>query len=179
MEHVPKKFFLTKGAGTGQTPLLSLEAALQEAKISPYNLVKVSSIIPPNCQEISKEEGLNQLHKGEIIYTVLSENRTKKHNQKISCALGIARPKEKSLQGYICEHHDKNSTRIETGKFAEKCAISMLGNVAGLNIQNIDTVKKKPEIQNIISDSKNVSIEANLTTNAKYLTVIAAVVFIL
>ena len=55
--YVPKKLFFTKGVGTHREKLTSFELALRDAKIACYNLVRVSSIFPPNCEEISIEEG--------------------------------------------------------------------------------------------------------------------------
>jgi arginine decarboxylase len=179
MERVPKNFFFTKGSGTGKTAILSFEAALKHAKISPYNLVKVSSIIPPNCEEISRKEGLKLLNKGEIVYTVLSEHTTTQSNHKISCALGIARAIDKNLQGYVYEHSEGNSTGKNTGEFAEKCAISMMANASGLNFPNIDTIKDYDGIQQMLSESKYISIGAESPDNPGFLTVVAALVFVL
>ncbi|TFF99266.1 MAG: pyruvoyl-dependent arginine decarboxylase [Promethearchaeota archaeon] len=175
----PKKFFLTKGSGTAETKLLSFEAALQDAKIASYNLVKVSSIIPPNCQEISRKEGLSYIDKGEIVYTVLAENHTSQEDKKISCALGIARSTDTELQGYVYEHNDEDSNKETTGKFAEKCAVSMVANAAGLRIKGLESILNNEELENIISESKYIAIENELAHGDKYLTVIAAVIFII
>ena len=53
---VPTKVFLTKGVGVQKDRLASFEAALRDAGIEKCNLVYVSSILPPNCKIISKEE---------------------------------------------------------------------------------------------------------------------------
>ncbi|MDP2599265.1 MAG: pyruvoyl-dependent arginine decarboxylase, partial [Deltaproteobacteria bacterium] len=49
---VPDKVFLTKGVGRHREKLQSFEMALRDAKIAKYNLVRVSSIFPPNCKII-------------------------------------------------------------------------------------------------------------------------------
>ncbi len=59
--YVPKQLFFTKGVGTHREKLTSFELALRDARIACYNLVRVSSIFPPHCEEISIEEGLKQL----------------------------------------------------------------------------------------------------------------------
>lgn len=179
MDRVPKKYFLTKGSGTGQTPLLSFEAALKDADIAAYNLVKVSSIIPPNCQEINIKKGKKYLSRGEIVYTVLSEHITNQSAKSISCALGIARPLDNSLHGYVYEHSDEDKPEETIGKFAEQCAISMVANASGLNIQNIERVHNNKDIQKILSQSKYISIEEQANTDTNFLTVIAALIFIL
>jgi arginine decarboxylase len=55
---VPKRLFLTKGKGQHKEKLTSLEQALREGGIAPYNLVKISSIFPPGCRLISKQEAI-------------------------------------------------------------------------------------------------------------------------
>ena len=70
---VPKFAFSTKGRGTGKEKLTSFEMALRDASIATYNLVKVSSIMPPNCKIINKKEGLKKLSPGQIVFVVLSE----------------------------------------------------------------------------------------------------------
>ena len=58
---VPRYVFFTKGVGIHKDKLNSFELALRAAGIAPYNLVKVSSILPPRCRIISKEKGLEML----------------------------------------------------------------------------------------------------------------------
>ena len=49
---VPKRIFLTKGVGKHKERLTSFELALRDAGIAAQNLVRVSSIFPPNCKLI-------------------------------------------------------------------------------------------------------------------------------
>jgi arginine decarboxylase len=53
-----EKVFLTKGVGIYAEWLNSVEEALHDARISPLNLVTVSSIVPPHCQPVGVEKGL-------------------------------------------------------------------------------------------------------------------------
>ena len=59
---VPKKVFFTKGIGKHRDELQSFELALRSAGIEKCNIVKVSSIIPPNCKMTSKEKGIKELN---------------------------------------------------------------------------------------------------------------------
>ncbi len=47
---VPKKLFFTKGVGKHKERLTSFELALRDAGIASQNLVRVSSIFPPQCK---------------------------------------------------------------------------------------------------------------------------------
>ena len=49
---VPKKIFFTKGVGKHKERLTSFELALRDAGIASQNLVRVSSIFPPQCKVI-------------------------------------------------------------------------------------------------------------------------------
>src|SRR3990167_3215472 len=55
---VPKKMFFAKGTGFHKHELRSFEIALRDAGVEKCNIVHVSSIFPPNCELISKNEGM-------------------------------------------------------------------------------------------------------------------------
>jgi len=61
MAFVAKKIFLTKGVGKHRERLSSFELALRNAGIAACNIVRVSSIFPPNCKLISRSEGLKHI----------------------------------------------------------------------------------------------------------------------
>ena len=69
---VPKKVFLTKGVGRHREKLGSFEMALRSAGIEKYNLVQVSSILPPHCDIITRKRGLEHLNPGQIVFSVLA-----------------------------------------------------------------------------------------------------------
>ena len=68
---VPRAMFFTRGVGYHKDELTSFELALRMAGISSYNLVKVSSIVPPDCEVVSREEGIANLSPGEIVFVVI------------------------------------------------------------------------------------------------------------
>ena len=53
---VPKEMFFTKGVGKHREKLTSFELALRSAGIAACNLVRVSSIFPPNCRILSRAQ---------------------------------------------------------------------------------------------------------------------------
>src|SRR3990172_4041715 len=103
--NVPKKMFLTKGAGIHKDRLASFELALRDAGIEKCNLVSVSSILPPKCKIIPKDEGLKNLSPGQITFCVYARNDTNEPNRLIAAAIGVALPKDTSIYGYLSEHH--------------------------------------------------------------------------
>src|SRR5437588_236078 len=62
---VPKRIFLTKGVGKHRERLTSFELALRDAGIASQNLVRVSSIFPPQCKLVSRSQGQQYLHHGD------------------------------------------------------------------------------------------------------------------
>lgn len=87
---LPAKMFLTKGSGQHREKLVSFEKALREAGISPFNLVKVSSIFPPGCELVPREKGLKLLTPGQVVFLVMSENATDEGHRLISASIGMA-----------------------------------------------------------------------------------------
>ena len=65
---VPKRIFFTKGVGKHRERLTSFELALRDAGIAAQNLVRVSSIFPPNCKLLARKEGVKYLHPGEVVF---------------------------------------------------------------------------------------------------------------
>ena len=135
---VPTKLFLTKGVGVHKDKLASFELALRSAGIEKCNLVYVSSILPPNCKIISKEEGLKLLKPGQITFVVMARNESNEPNRLISSAIGVAQPKDESHYGYLSEHHSFGETAKKAGEYAEDLAATMLATTLGIEF-NSDT----------------------------------------
>lgn len=53
---LPESFVMGAGVGHGETELLAFDRALAEAGFSDYNLVKVSSIIPPGASLVDRPD---------------------------------------------------------------------------------------------------------------------------
>ncbi len=124
--------FFTKGTGYHKNKLQSFEIALRKCGIETCNLVYVSSIFPPDCRLISKEEGLKSLKPGQITFTVMAQLATCEPNRMISAAIGLAQPKDKKQYGYISEHHAYGETQKVSGEFAEDLAATMLASTMGI-----------------------------------------------
>ncbi|MBU0755942.1 MAG: arginine decarboxylase, pyruvoyl-dependent [Planctomycetes bacterium] len=179
---VPKRMFFTKGVGQAKEKLTSFEAALRHAKIAPFNLVKVSSIFPPNCKIVSTQEGLKGLKPGTILYCVMSENSTNEPNRLISAAVGLALPADKSLYGYLSEHHSFGETDEKSGEFAEDLAATMLATTLGIPFDPDQDYNARKDIYLM---SKKVVKTRNSTQSARghkaglWTSVIAAAVLLL
>lgn len=136
--YVPKEIFFTKGVGVHKEYLASFELALRSAKIEKYNIVTVSSIYPVGCKKVSVVKGLQQLQPGQIIHAVMARNATNEPNRLIASSLGIARPADPTMYGYLSEHHPFGESAKKSGDYAEDLAASMLATTLGIDF-NPDT----------------------------------------
>jgi pyruvoyl-dependent arginine decarboxylase len=102
---VPRKVFLTKGVGIHAERLNSFEEALRDARISPMNLVKVSSIVPPHCELVTREEGLKLLTPGQITFCVMSRCESDEAGRLLAAAVALLLPENTDDYGYISEYH--------------------------------------------------------------------------
>ena len=89
---VPKRLFFTKGVGKHKERLTSFELALRDAGIAAQNLVRVSSIFPPQCKLITRKEGLKFLNPGEVVFAVVAENSTREPHRLVVSSIGVAIP---------------------------------------------------------------------------------------
>jgi len=161
---VPKKVFFTSGVGRHREMLESFEMALRDAGIEKFNLVTVSSILPPKCEIVESAAGLKELYPGEIVFTVMSRNSSNEPSRRIAASIGCAIPKNRQKGfGYLSEHHSFGETESYAGMYAAKLAENML----------FTWTKEKPERTLHIARTAEVDDEGNWTT------VISAAVFIL
>lgn len=143
---VPTKMFLTKGVGRATAKLASFEAALRDAGIAEYNLVRVTSIFPPRCKIIPREQGVKLLDPGQILFIVLADNATNEPNRLVASSVGVAIPKDKNTYGYLSEHHSYGETEEKAGEFAEELAAEMLATSLGLEPREDLSWKEKEQV---------------------------------
>jgi arginine decarboxylase len=179
MNHLPTEVFLTKGVGRHKEKLASFELALRDAGIEKSNLVYVSSILPPNCKIISKEEGLKKLKPGQITYCVMARNETNEANRLVAASIGCAVPSDSNAYGYLSEHHSYGETDEKAGEYAEDLAASMFANTLGIEFdpqQSWDEREKLYKSSGKIIKTRNITQSAE-GKNGTWTTVIAAAVF--
>src|SRR5205809_2653259 len=100
---VPTKAFLTKGVGRHKEKLTSFEMALRDAHLANFNRVRVSSIFPPHCELVDREEGLRMLKPGQIVCTVVAESATNEPSRLVAASIGLALPADGSPHGYLSD----------------------------------------------------------------------------
>jgi len=130
---VPTKMFFTKGVGRHKDYLQSFELALRDAGIEWLNIVTVSSIYPPNCRRVTREEGMKLLSPGNVTFCVMARNATNEPNRLIAASIGVAQPSDATQYGYLSEHHPFGETDEKAGEYAEDLAATMLATTLGVD----------------------------------------------
>jgi arginine decarboxylase len=182
MSLVPKKVFFVKGKGFHKSKLAAFEEALRDAGIEKFNLVNVSSILPPYCIEVEKEDGLSQLRPGQIIFAVIAKAESNEYNRLICSSIGVAKPAEKDQYGYLSEHHSFGVKPENVGEFAEDLAAEMLATTLGIPFDpnaNYDEKREVFKMGGKIVETKNITSYATVREENEWAAVLTAAVFIL
>jgi len=128
---VPRKVFFTKGVGSHEDALVSFELALRDAGIAKFNLVPVSSIYPPGCEVVERDDGLKELYPGQVVFCVMARMTSNEAGKEIFATIGAAVPSDPSLNGYLTEYYGYCNGE-DVGKYAEEMAAYMLRTAFGI-----------------------------------------------
>lgn len=178
---VPKKLFFTKGVGKHKEKLESFEFALRSGGIEKFNLVRVSSILPPDCKIVSRERGLKELRTGQIVHCILSQKSSSEPRRLLAASIGCAIPADRNNYGYLSEHHSFGETEEKSGAYAEDLAASMLASTLGITLdldKSWDERKEVWKVSGKIVRTRNTTQSAIVPKDGKWTTVLAAAVFI-
>lgn len=161
---MPKQMFFTKGVGYHKNKLQSFELALRDAGVAQCNIVEVSSIFPPDCKIISKEKGIKHLKSGQITFVVMAREATNEPNRLVAAAIGLAKPKNKNIYGYLSEHHGFGETMKKASDFVEDLAVTMLGSTMGIEVDPDTAWDERKEVYKI--DGKRQFISRSIAQTA-------------
>jgi len=182
MDFVPTKIFFTNGVGKSKDQLTSFEFALRDAGIAPFNLVYVSSILPPGAKIVSKKEGLKLLKPGQIVFVVMSRCSSNEPNRLLAASVGCAVPADKKTYGYLSEHHEFGQTEKKASDYAEDLAASMLASTLGIEFEpetGWDEREKYFKMSGKLVRTTHVTQSAISDKHGKWTSTLAAAVLIL
>lgn len=97
---IPNSYALTAGSGEGDTPLTAFDAALLDAGLGNYNLVKLSSIMPPGAQPSDRLH--QEIPPGSLLPTAYGFITSDVPGQVISAAVAVGFTG--TTYGLIMEH---------------------------------------------------------------------------
>lgn len=110
---------VVKGAGEASTPLSAFDAALKDAGVYNYNLITLSSVIPPKCSVEKKDiYETPEAEWGHKLYCVMAEERCDRTGKFIAAGVGWYQLEDG--RGLFVEHHmigDTQSVVDDTIKF--------------------------------------------------------------
>lgn len=179
---VPRKMFFTKGVGRAKAKLAAFEAALRGAGIEKYNLVRVSSIVPPNCIVVPKDAGILELRPGGVTFLVLSRMESDEPNRLIASSIGVALPKDGSQYGYLSEYEAFGESDEVAGEKAEELAATMLASTLGIEFDVNSGWDEKEQVfkmSNKIVKTNDVTQSAVVGKDGLWTCAVSAAVFIL
>ena len=178
---LPKSVFLTRGIGIHRQRLSAFEYALRDADIEQQNLVSVSSILPANCELITRKVGVTMLSPGEITFCVMARAETNEAGRHIAAGIGFARPRDPAHYGYISEHHCFGMLEAETADYVEDLAATMLASTLGLELNPDvawDERKRVYEMSDLIVHSQSITAATEGVRGGDWTCAVAAAVFL-
>ncbi len=178
----PHALFMTRGQGSHREKLASFELALRDASIECYNLVPVSSILPPRCELLERSAGLEQLQPGQVVPVVLARCQSAVPGEQPGAAVGVAVPRDREHYGYLSEHHVLGMGAQMLEDYVEDLAAEMLATTYGLEFDPEASWDEKRElwsIDNRIVRTRSVVETATVGPERGWTTVVAAAVLVL
>ena len=103
LSFIPRRVFFTAGTGQHELERVAIQHAMRQAGVSQCNLVKVSSILPPDTQIITRAQGIRLLRPGNIVFAIIAQSETNEPHQRITPAIAWANPEKRGVPGYIAE----------------------------------------------------------------------------
>ena len=160
--YVPSEVFLVSGVGRHHARVASFEHALRDAGVEPYNLVPVSSILPPDAEFVEPHKGVKHLSSGQVVHAVLGRDTVTEGTAK--AAVGVARSDKG--HGYFIERSGVGGTDDSAerdGDTAETLAREMV---------------ETSETAGDVAESFSVESTASAEEGDGYTTVVAAAVLV-
>lgn len=124
---------LSSGIGFGPTKLAAFDAALNHAGIANYNLIRLSSVVPPNSTISVHEQ--SKLPKrimpggwGDRLYVVMAEKRTDTPNAEAWAGIGWVQDPE-THKGLFVEHEGGSEKAVRNDIKASLEALMATRNV--------------------------------------------------
>lgn len=101
------KAAITAGTAEGGSALNAFDNALLMAGIGNVNLIKISSIVPPDVDVVA----LPPIRPGALVPTAYAAMTSTTPGQTVAAAVGYALPADRTKAGVIMEFHDATDRR--------------------------------------------------------------------
>ena len=124
---------------------------------------------------------MTEITPGAITFAVMARNATNEPNRLIAASIGLAQPADKSMYGYLSEHHPYGETDEKAGDYAEDLAATMLASSLGIEFDPDAAWDEREEVFKMsgkIVKTTNITESARGNKNGLWTTVVAAGVFL-
>ena len=140
---LPKRFWVTSGAGMDNSKLNAFDLALMDAKISECNLVRVSSILPRDAKEIEPIK----ITPGAITYCVMSR-MDGKSGETIGAGVGWGwLGKNEDRFGIVYEYYGPHSNEYIRKKLEK--GLQRMANVRDLELSGMKFCTRSVKVEDI------------------------------
>lgn len=103
---------ISSGLGNGPTTLAAFDSALNHAGVSNFNLLRLSSVIPPHSEIVFREQGKPLVGKwGNKLYVVMADMRVDTPNAEAWAGIGWVQDKETG-KGLFAEHNGNSEKTV-------------------------------------------------------------------
>lgn len=110
------KIHIATGLGSGPTTLSAFDAALNDAGVANYNLLRLSSVIPPETTIVQHDGTIDPKLLpggwGDRLYVVMAEQRVDKPNEEAWAGIGWVQDKGTN-KGLFVEHEGYSKAAVE------------------------------------------------------------------
>ena len=96
--------------GSGRTPISAFDDALHAANVADFNLITLSSVVPPRSDVVLTDEPLAAEH-GDKLYCVIATANAELRGESAWAGLGWVYDEE--LGGLFVEHHSGSQESVE------------------------------------------------------------------
>lgn len=139
----PTQFTIVAGCGAGHTALNAFDNALQNAGVGNYNLIKVSSILPPFSTEANNVLGIPQ---GALLPVAYSTICSSTIGEEIVATIGVGIPSDPNNIGVIMEYSSIVSS-VDAEEIVRKMVQDAMNN-RNIQIANILLKSSRIIVQN-------------------------------
>ncbi|HSX46097.1 MAG TPA: pyruvoyl-dependent arginine decarboxylase [Candidatus Saccharimonadia bacterium] len=103
---------VSQGVGIGPTELSAFDQALVHAGVANFNLIYLSSVLPPDSEVVVAERPKHpEGDWGDRLYVVMAQKRTSQRNQEVWAGIGWMQD-PKTGQGLLVEHEGNSETEV-------------------------------------------------------------------
>ncbi|HVT64058.1 MAG TPA: pyruvoyl-dependent arginine decarboxylase [Mycobacteriales bacterium] len=102
---------VSSAVGTGPTALAAFDHALYGAGVANFNLLALSSVVPPGAEIVEERPDVSAGTWGDRLYVVMAEQRVVEHNVEAWAGIGWVQDPDGG-RGLFVEHHGNSERAV-------------------------------------------------------------------